>query len=469
MEGRPPPHHPHQLLANQLDVEGFFDHAVNQAFTPGQRLIQLIPAGHNQHRNVGIELFQFPGQLNAVDVRHAQISEDRIALVLLEFQQRLPGVRGGIDLTAFIFEHLRQGFPHDALIFDQQHFVAQRLIKCRSGRGVGDDLAAAGRKLDQKDRPLVGDRIDIDGAAVPLHDIPGDAQSQAVALLALGGVKLLKDLLANLVGNSDAGVADKNQHLLLLEGGLDGKLSPPGHGVERIVDQVEDHFPQFMRIAADRLDVAQVQLQIVMDAAQLGFILEARAGDVHHLLHQGIEIDGLRSLPAFFPGGKILQALNAGGPVFGRLEDQLQVAELGGFLQPFLQQLALADDHAEDIVEMVGGIAGQFAEGLHPFQMFEIGLIFLGLLQQGFLFDQLGHQVEDEAVELHFVMIEVGGMPVEGHQPDPQVGIVEHKREKQAGADRKAVQGRREHLVERMSGIFPAPEQILAGFEDFQR
>ena len=200
----------------------------------------------------------------------------------------------------------------------------------------------------------------------------GQAQAGALVHL-LGGEEGLEDLLAGLLVHALAGVAHR-QHgigrrlhigvhqigrlVQVRVGGLDAQAAALGHGVAGVGHQVKQHLLHLVLVRVHR---AQGRFQ---GYAQLHVLADHPPDQALVGLHHLVEGERLKLAHLAAAEGQELAYQVSG--LEGAFEHAFQVGPVGAALvQVFHGQLGVADDHREDIVEVVGDAPGQVADGLH--------------------------------------------------------------------------------------------------------
>ena len=154
---------------------------------------------------------------------------------------------------------------------------------------------------------------------------------------------------------------------------LDRDPAVSGQGIARVQHQVHDHLFYLARIGLHPSQLrfwAGDQLHVLTDQAAQHWL---QVG--HHLIE--VQHAGLGYLPA---AEEQQLARQRGRPPAGGedLLDLVIVGVIGG--HPAGQELAVANDGREQVVEVVGHPTGQQPEGLHPLRLNELRLQPLPLL-----------------------------------------------------------------------------------------
>ena len=303
-------------------------------------------------------------------------------MVLRGDVERCAAVRRFEHHVTLARQHLARDRAHRRRVFHHEH-------------GFGPAGQVGGRRA----RPsALGGRVhlrqvDLEGRAAPrlgvhpneaprlLHDPVhgGEAEPRALARL-LGGEERLEDPRLCRLVHADAGVAHGEHHELAdwggrtlpgvvrvvrHVGGLDRKLAPRGHGVARVHRQVHEHLLELPDVGPHRAHAGvehRDQVHILPDDAPQ-HLLDARdhGAQVHdpgrdHLLPaEGEQLAGERR-----------------GPVrrFAHLLDVLPLRIVPA--QVLEQQVAVARDHREQVVEVVRDAASQSAHRLHLLRLHQL-------------------------------------------------------------------------------------------------
>ena len=251
-------------------------------------------------------------------------------------------------------------------------------LHLRRDLGGGRNMA---RQEDAEGRALADFGIDEDDASGLLDDAVNHRQSEARAFPDfLGGKKGLEDLFLQLRRNAGAGVGDLEQDIFgrrqqrFLERGAFGRrdiaraerdLAALRHRVARIDHEI-DH---------DLLELVEVSLHQPEIASVLEFETDLLAGEApHQHLQVGQQVVDLQHLrPQGLPARERQQLPHETRRAIGVLLDLHDVLEgrIGG---PVIvqQQIGIADDRSEHIVEVMRHAAGQLADRLHLLRLREI-------------------------------------------------------------------------------------------------
>jgi hypothetical protein len=192
----------------------------------------------------------------------------------------------------------------------------------------------------------------VDGAAVPLDDAPGHRQPEPGSLRSFGGEERLERAAANLVGHPAAGVGHGDDGTVSVLGQHEPARAAVGHGVQRVVEEVGEDLAELLRASGDGARPA-LDRDLVAHAAALRLVPPARADQLHHLRDHLVEVDRHEGQPAA-GAGELQDASHGLGAVLGRLQDGLQRARPGEICFPPQQELGAADDHGQEVVEVVG-------------------------------------------------------------------------------------------------------------------
>src|SRR5438876_10580026 len=253
--------------------------------------------------------------------------------------------------------------------------------------------ACPGRRLARLDRLVDARQVDLEAGAAArlgvypdeppalLHDAVHRGQPQARAFAPLlGREERLEQMGLHVRRHADAGIADREQDVaprrrrevlariaLVQFGvrGLDGELAALGHRIPRIHGQIHDHLLELPRVglhgAERRIEPRREVDVLAQQAAQ-------------HLLdvgHEAVQADDARLQHLLAAEGEQLPG-EPRRPVCG-LADFLGVVAArvtGG--QVFEQQVDVARDRGEDVVEVVRDAAGQPAHRFHLLRLAQL-------------------------------------------------------------------------------------------------
>ena len=149
--------------------------------------------------------------------------------------------------------------------------------------------------------------------------------------------------------------------------GGDVELAALGHGVAGIGHEVEEARFELAGVDGHRRGAG---LEIEVDL----HVLAERAGhDLGHALDEAVDVDRRRPQRlAAREGEKPASQLGAAQGGGQRLGRQLVVRR--PLLELLAQQVEVADDDAQEVVEVVGEAAGQVADGFHLLRLLELAL-----------------------------------------------------------------------------------------------
>ena len=371
-------------------------HLARQRFA-GVRLAQQVHAGvepaavddgvlgvpgRKQHGDAGQAFARLARQLGTAQrAGHHHVGKqqvDRHAAV--DDGQRAGGVaRLEHPVTEFA-QHLDHGGAHAFVIFGHQDglLAADHGARFRRRRGVLDIGGARQVQLDRG--AATGFAVDLHMAAGLAHEAIHHRQSQAAALaFRLGGKERVEGLRHDFGRHAGAGVADGDHHVLagrqfrvvpcvvVVEHGvayLDGELAHAVHGVARVDAQVEhrvfhlggidQRVPQAARDHGFHLDLlAQATPQHVFHAGD-------EAADAHHA-----RIERLAPAERQQVAGQLGATGDAGQRLFHAALGARHVGHVGG------QQLQVAGDDLQQVVEVVRHAAGEFADRFHLLRLLQ--------------------------------------------------------------------------------------------------
>ncbi len=236
----------------------------------------------------------------------------------------------------------------------------------RVGRRVG---LASRREVDGEAGPLAGHALDLHLAARLLHDAVDRGQAEPRSLARpLGREERLEDPRPRglvhtgaVVVHTEPGAAfPRRAHLRPAWRGVDlhGDASAPGHRVARVDHEVEHHLLHLRQVRHDRRHAGVApHLELVLGAQQPAeHLLHPRhdpAQVEHHHVHRLAAAEGE-------------ELADEGGAAPGGTADLLDVGTvLVGERRVLEQELRVAVDRREEVVEVVRHAAGEPADGLH--------------------------------------------------------------------------------------------------------
>ncbi len=174
--------------------------------------------------------------------------------------------------------------------------------------------------------------------------------------------------------------------------GGDADLAAAGHGVAGVDDEVHDHLFELALVDADRGEVG-----CVLDAER-HLVGEQAVQQVGEFGERVLEVDDGRAQGLLAREGEELA--DEGGGAVGVLADLHEVAVLlVGDVVAHEEQVAVAVDRGQEVVEVVGDAAGELADGLHLLGLDELGFQGLELGRVGEDGEDRGRAVEDGAGE----------------------------------------------------------------------
>ncbi len=152
-----------------------------------------------------------------------------------------------------------------------------------------------------------------------------------------------------------------------LVAGGDADLAAPRHGVAGVDDEVHDHLLELALVDADRGEVGTL-----LDL-QRHLVGQQPVQQVRELGERVLEVDDRGPQRLLAREGEELA--DEGGGAVGVLADLHQVAVLlVGDVVAHQQQVAVAVDRGQEVVEVVGDAAGELADRLHLLALDELGL-----------------------------------------------------------------------------------------------
>ena len=286
---------------------------------------------------------------------------------------RAGGFEHGI---AVAFEHLTGDAPHRRLVLDHQD-------RLRSARGARRQLRGLGRALGQL---LDARQVELEGGALAdlavhpdestalLDDAVhgGEPQPRALAFL-LGREERLEHVGLGFFAHPNAGVRDREHHkrsrargvvvggvrvVQIHVGRLQGELAPVRHRVAGVHGQVHDYLLELAGIGLDPprggCEPRAERDVFAQEAAQHLLQVADQRVDLEHGRLQDL-LAAERQQLAGQPGGAI-----------GGLVDLIGVLTTGiGGAEVLEQEIRVAGDGREDVVEVVGNAARQAADRFH--------------------------------------------------------------------------------------------------------
>ena len=250
----------------------------------------------------------------------------------------------------------------------------------------------AGRKVDGDGRALARLAVEVDGAPMILDGSPDHGQPQAGAAAPhdLLGIEGFEDALPVLGADALAAVGHRQYHVIssgellkALAGDVEGDAArrddnapPVGLGLGGVGHQVHEHL-----LEADRASEDQRQLP-----AERQFDIERRGGleklailrRTAVLGDQPVEVEGLpRHHPAPGEGQEVLDDLRRPHARVADGDDDRAQRVVGGHVME--EQVGVADDTRQDVIEVVGHPSGKQAQGLHLLRTLQALLQLLAL------------------------------------------------------------------------------------------
>ena len=333
--------------------------------------------GGEQDRQVWAQLAHLPGELPGPKLAgHDHVGEHQVdRLARAHERQGALGVGGLHRPIAEVLQHGHGGRTHRLLVLHHQDHPAVAVAGGWLCRGRGGGRLARTGQVDLYRRAVAGLGIDLDVAARLFDEAidHGEAKPGALAV-GLGGEERLEHPRLGLLAHPLAGVGDGQQHILagrdvsgvacigLVEHGVgDLHRQPPaaGHGVPGVEGQVQERALHLRRIG-DGVPQAAGHHRLHLDR-----LAQGPAQQVGHVADQPREVDHLRG-QGLAPGerqqlaGQLRRPLGAVDGVLQPLAGPLVVGDRA------LQQVEVAADHLQQVIEVVGDPAGQLAHRLQP-------------------------------------------------------------------------------------------------------
>ncbi len=135
-----------------------------------------------------------------------------------------------------------------------------------------------------------------------------------------------------------------------------------------------EHLAERRELSRHRFDSTQVELGVDTDLAELGFVVPARPRQLEHLLGQLIEVHGGGARHRLHTA-EALDTTDHLGAVLGGPLDDLDIAPRVGIRGGLDEQdLQPAENHREEVVEMVRHARGELADGGERLPSHELGL-----------------------------------------------------------------------------------------------
>jgi hypothetical protein len=321
---------------------------------------------HEQHLHPGVLRGDPLGELSPAELGQHHVGQQHVDLraVLLVDHEGLPGGRRLEDTIARVLEDQGDHGAHLILVFDEQNGLRATGVYARlAGARSPARLACAPRQVDTEGRPDVRLAVDPDGAAALLHDSEDSGEPEPRALArGLRGEERLEDASLGRLVDADARVAHGDHHVVSRHQAVvfgrerrvdlnvrrrDDELSALRHRVPGVHDQVHDDLLDLARIGLHESEIGRqprLQLDVLAEeprqhlAGVRDDLVEIEDLGLHHLAATERE-----DLPR-----------EVGGPPSGR-PDLLEVGPPWRRRAHFEQEdVAVAEDHGEDVVEVVG-------------------------------------------------------------------------------------------------------------------
>ena len=154
---------------------------------------------------------------------------------------------GDGDAVAVPSENAAQNAGHNGFVVHNEDRCAGRDALAQRGRGGQGSFGAfrkGQRQADKEARACAGFAFDRDGSAVPLDDAPGHGQAQPRAFKP-GGEEWIKNAADDFGGHARARVGDFDFNFIFAaRSGGERKISSVRHGIDGVVDHVDQHFAQ---------------------------------------------------------------------------------------------------------------------------------------------------------------------------------------------------------------------------------
>jgi len=334
--------------------------------------------GNVEQARLGVGLLDAPPELRPAHLGHHHVHHRQVDVlgVFLAHAQGLFASGGFEHPISPIAEDAHDQFAHARLVLHYQNGFGPGHAGLRRGviRGRRPLASFRQRQINAGRGALTQFALEGNRAAALPDDSVGRGQSQSSALSGtLGGEERLEEVAARGFGHSDAGVGQRDHHVLarthaqalggealveMHQGGLNGELAAMGHGVARIDRQVHEHLLEPARVGLDGV------LRGSRNGHQLDVFADQPPQQFLNLDHQLVDPHGARfERLAAAEGQKLVRQ---GAAPLRRPPDLLQRGPLG-FLQvgPPQQHVAVAGDHREQIIEIVSHTAGQPPYGFH--------------------------------------------------------------------------------------------------------
>src|SRR5688572_2723846 len=218
------------------------------------------------------------------------------------------------------------------------------------------------RQAHQEGAPLASLADHLDRSLVVADDALAHRQAQARALaVGLGGEERLEDVRRFLGADTDAGVGDGHGEAGDAVRGAHfaphGEGAAAGHGVERVVEEVDEDLRELVAVA-DHV----VELPDVVDVGDDACVGQARGHQVERALEHLADVH--RTALGLAAAGEVQQPSQDARGAMGLLVDGLQARAHGGVGGPLATQpVGVGEDDHQRVVDLVGHAGGQLAEG----------------------------------------------------------------------------------------------------------
>lgn len=320
--------------------------------------------GHEENAQPGPNRRELGDELGTAHLRHHDVGQDEVesALVLAGERERLTAVARLENGVAALDENAPRERADRVLVLGEQDRLGstgrarwRRRLRKRCG-GV--------REQDRERRAPPGLRLDVDCPPALQHDpVHGrEAEARAASRLLRREERLEGPCTGRLI-HALAGVADakaQRGRAIVLDGlGLDRQLSTRRHCVACVQRQVDQHLLELTGIGVDRPGLGSRdgdELDVLTDQAPQQLVgREHDPVDVDELELEHLAAAERKELPRQRrgPAGGAADLLGIGPrerPLRHRIE----------------QQLAVAGDRRQEVVEVVSDAAGQATDRLEP-------------------------------------------------------------------------------------------------------
>ena len=353
-------------------------------------------AGSKQYGDVGLQLARLARHLRAADgAGHDHVRKEQVDLrAAVQHGQRAFAILGLEHRIAERAQHVDHGRAHAHVVFHHQHGfraarddAAQFHFLVRFGhQGTG--------QIDFDSRAHARFTVDADMAAALRDEAVGHRQAQARARpFRLGGEEGFERPLQHGAAHAVARIGDGQHHVLagrhvdqvvhivFIEhdiAQLDGQLARAIHGVARIDGQVQD---DVFDLAAVDQGVPQPAPAHVHDVD--GFAQGAPQQRIHIAHHAGQV--GHHGFERLAPRKRQQVRRQLGAPLDGGNGRVEPLAHEAIRARQVLQQMQIAGNNLQHIVEVMRDTARQLAHGFHLLRLAQ-GVFGLGALAH-FLFD----------------------------------------------------------------------------------